>query len=72
MFVDFPKMFNFLHRVKIEQILPAYNLSNETATAITIFCKNRKAMVRLPGGNSDFFDSVARFLQGDSLTPYMF
>ena len=34
--------------------------------------KNTKAIFCLPDGDTDFFDVVARVLQGDILTPYLF
>ena len=54
----------------MEQILLAYGLLKETITAITVFYKNTKAMVRLSDGGTDFFDIVAGILQGDSLAPH--
>ena len=37
-----------------------------------ILSTNTKVKVRSPDGNTDFFDVVAGFLQGDILTPYLF
>ena len=34
------------------------------------FYKNTKAMVRLPDGDTDFFD-IALVLQGDRLAPFL-
>ena len=34
--------------------------------------KNRKEMVCLPDGNTEFFDIVTRVLQRDTLAPYIF
>ena len=56
----------------MEQILLAYGLPKETITAIMMLCKNAKVKVRLPDGNTDYFDIVAGVLQGDTLAPYLF
>ena len=34
--------------------------------------KNTKVKVRSPEGDIDFFESVVRVLQGDTLAPYLF
>ena len=34
--------------------------------------KNTKAMLRSPDGDTDFFNIVAKVLQGDTLAPYLF
>ena len=34
--------------------------------------KNTKAMVCSSNGDTDFFDIVTEFLQGDTLAPYLF
>ena len=34
--------------------------------------ENIKVKVRSPDGDTDYFDIVARVLQGDTLTPYLF
>ena len=38
----------------MEQILQAYGLLNETVTALTMYYKNTKAMVRSFDDNTDF------------------
>ena len=53
----------------MEQILLAYDLPKETATAIMILYKNTKLKVRSPDGDIDFFDIVAGVLQGDTFAP---
>ena len=68
LFVNFTKAFDFIHRGKIEQILLAYGLSKETVVAITILYRNTKVKVRLPNGDTEYFDIVA----GDTLDPYVF
>ena len=71
-FVDFTKAFDSIHRGKMEQILLAYGLPKETVAAITILYRNTKVKVRSPDGDTDYFDIVARVLQGDTLAPYLF
>ena len=56
----------------MEKILLAYDLPKETVTAIMILYKETKAMLCSPDGDMDFFDIVARVLQGDILAPFLF
>ena len=72
LFVDFTKAFDSIHRGKMEQILIAYGLPNETVTAITILYRNTKVKVRSTDGDTEYFDIVAGVLQGDTLAPYLF
>ena len=46
----------------MEQILLAYGLPKDTATAIMMFCKNMTALIRLSDDDTDFFVSVNRVL----------
>ena len=72
LFVDFTKAFDSIHRGKMEQILLAYGLPKETVAAITILYRNTKVKVRSPDGDTEYFDIVARVLQGETLAPYLF
>ena len=72
LFVDFTKVFDSIHRGKMELILLAYGLPKETVAAIMILYKNTKVKVRLPHGDTEYFDIVAGVLQGDTLAPYLF
>ena len=72
LFVDFTKAFNSIHREKMEQILLAYGLPEETVAAIMILYRNTKVEVRSLDGDTDYFDIVAGVLQGDTLAPYLF
>ena len=72
LFVDFTKAFDSIHRGKMEQILLAYGLPEETEAAIMILYRNTKVKVRSPDGDTDYFDIVAGVLQGDTLAPYLF
>ena len=40
--------------------------------AITILYRNTKVKVRSPDGDTEYFDIVARVLQGNTLAPYLF
>ena len=50
----------------MEQILLAYGLPKETDKAITMPSSNTKVKVRTPDADSEFFDTVAGVLQGDT------
>ena len=56
----------------MEQILLAYGLPKETVAAITILYRNTKLKVRSPDGDTEYFDTVAGVLQGDTLARYLF
>ena len=71
LFVDFTKVFDSIHREKIEQILLAYGQPKETVAAITILYRNTKVKVRSPDGDTEYFDIVVWVLQGDTLAPYL-
>ena len=70
--VNFTKAFDCIYRGKMEQILLTYGVPEEIIAAIMMLYKNTKVKVRSPDGDTDFFDIVARVLQGDTLTPYLF
>ena len=72
LYVDFTKAFDSIHRGKMEQILLAYGLPEETVAAIMILYRNTKVKVRSPDGDTDYFDIVAGVLQEDTLAPYLF
>ena len=72
LYVDFTKAFDSIHRGKMEQILPVYGLPKETVAAITILFRNTKVKVRSQDGDTEYFDTVAGVLQGDTLAPYLF
>ena len=56
----------------MEQILLEYGTPKETVAAITILYRNTKVKVRSPDGDTEYFDIVARVLQGDTQAPYLF
>ena len=56
----------------MEQILIAYGLPKETATAIMMIYRNTKVKVRSQDEDTDNFDIVVGVLPGDTLAPYMF
>ena len=70
--IDFSKLFDFIYREKMEQVLLAYSLLRETVIAIMMVYKNMKALVCSPDCDTDFFNIVAGVLQGDTLAPYLF
>ena len=72
LFVDFSKVFDSIHRGKMEQILLAYGLSRKTVTAIMMPYKNTIVKVCLSDGDAFFFDIVAGVLQGETLALYLF
>ena len=69
LFVNFTKVFDSIHRGKMEQILQAYGQPNETAAAIMILYRNTKKKARSPDGDTEYFDIVTGVLQGDTLAP---
>ena len=72
LFVEFTKAFNSIHRGKMELILLAYGLPEETVTAIMMLYRNTKVKARSPDGDTDYFDIVAGALQGDTFASYLF
>ena len=72
LFVDFSKAFDSIHRGKMEQILLAYGIPDETVSAIMMLYKNTTAKVQSPDGDTETFDILAGVLQGDTLAPFLF
>ena len=72
LFFDFAKAFDSIHRGKMKQILLTYSLLKETVAAIMMLYRNMKVKVRSLDGDTDYFDSVARGLQGDTWALYLF
>ena len=72
LFVDFTKVFDSIHRRKMEQSLLAYGLPKETVTVIMMLYRNTKVKVLSPDGDTDYFEIVAGVLQGDILAIYLF
>ena len=68
-FVDFTQAFDSIPRGKMEQILLAYDLPEETVVAIMILYRNTKVKVRSPDGDTDYFDIVAGVLQRGDTCP---
>ena len=71
LFVDFSKTFDSVHQGKMAEILKSYGIPQETIAAIMLY-KNTKAMVRSHDGDTEFFNVLARVLQGDTLAPFLF
>ena len=55
----------------MEQILQEYGIVKKTVTAIMLLYRTRKQRFAYLI-ETDFFNIVARVLQGDTLTPYLF
>ena len=71
-FADFSKALDSIDPSKMEKILKAYGIPNEIIKAIMIMYKNTQAFVRSPDGDTEFFNIIARLLQGETLAPYLF
>ena len=72
LFVNFAKAFDSISRGKMELTLPAYGQPKETVAAIMMLFGNTKVKVHSTDGDTDYFDTVAGVLQGDTLAPYLF
>ena len=72
LFVDFSKAFDFILSGKMEQMLLAFGLPQETVIAIMLLYKNIKIKVFTPDKDKDFFNIVAGVLQGNTLASYLF
>ena len=72
LFVDFFKVFDSIHRGKMEQILLAYDLPKETVITMIMLYKNMKAMIHSLDADTNFFEVVAGFLFGDTSALYLF
>ena len=57
--VEFSKVFDSIHRGKMEQMLLASGLPKEIVTVIMILYKGMKAIVCSTNGDTDFFDIIA-------------
>ena len=72
LFVYLTKIFDSIHRGKMEQILQACCIPKETVAAITILYRNTKVKVHSPEGDTYYFNRVAGELRRDTLAPYFF
>ena len=72
LFVNFAKAFDSIYKGKMEQILLAYGLPEETIVAIMMLHRNTKVKVCSSDGDTDYFGIVAGVLQGDTLAQYLF
>ena len=71
-FIDFSKAYDSIHRGRMDQILLAYSPRKETVTAIMMLYKNTKVKVHSLDRDTDYFDTVAGVLQGDTFASYLF
>ena len=65
--VNFIKVFDSIHREKMEQMLLTYSLPQKNIVAIMMLYRNTK----VKDGDTDYFDIVAGVLQGDTLASYL-
>ena len=61
-----------IHLIYWITLICVYGIPKETVAAITILYRNTKVKVRLPDGDTEYFNIVAEVLQGDTLAPYPF
>ena len=54
------------------KILSANGIPDQIVNAIAKFYENTKARVLSPDGETDYFEILAGFLQGDTLASYLF
>ena len=54
----------------MEQILLAYDQPKETVVPITILYRNTKVKVHSSDGDTEYFDIVARVLQGEVVSSW--
>ena len=71
LFLDFTKTFDSIHREKMEYILLTYGLPKETVAAMMMLYRKTKVKVACPDGDTNYFDIIARVLQGDTLSPLL-
>ena len=72
LFVNLSKAVDSIHRGKMEQIQLTYGLPKETVKAIMMLYRNTEVKVLSLDEDADYFDTVARVLQGDIIAPYLF
>ena len=61
-YVHKTKIFDSIHRGKMEQILLAYSLPPKNVTTIMMIYRSTKVKVCTPDGDTDYFDIVAGVL----------
>ena len=64
--------FDSINRGKMEQILLAYGLPEQTVEALMMAYRNTNVNVRSQDGDTDYLDIRPGVLQGDTLVPYLF
>ena len=72
LFVNVHKVFDSIHRGKMEQIILANGQLKGTVLAIMMLYRNTKVKVRSPERNTGYFDIAEGVLQGYTLAPYLF
>ena len=71
-FIDFSKVFDFIHRGKMAEISNAYSIPDEIISDIMIAYKNTKYIMRTDDGDTEFIKSTGVVFQGVYLSPFSF
>ena len=71
-FLDFQKAFDTLHRSSIPVILSQYNVPNCLISDIIQMYSDTSACILMELGPTKWFKTTSYFLQGDTLSPYLF
>ena len=71
-FVDCMKAFDSINRYKMFNVLLAYGIPSQIIKGIKELYLDTTAQVVTEDGKTNFLPIVARFLEGDTLAPYLF
>ena len=71
-FADLLKAFHTLHRTSIPVILSQCNVPNSLISDIIQMHSDTSAWVSTELGPTEWFKTTSYFLQGDTLSPYLF
>ncbi|XP_014783219.1 uncharacterized protein LOC106878509 [Octopus bimaculoides] len=71
-FIDFWKVFDSVDRHCLIKILQAYGISKKIQDLISLLYTNTRTQVVTPDGMTEFFEIMARVLQGHTSAPYRF
>ena len=71
-FIDFRKAFDSIHRGKLLEVLRAYGIPEKVVQAISATYSKTRAKVCSPDGETEYFETLAGVLQGDTLAPFLF
>ena len=71
LFIDFSQAFDSIYREKMKDILIIYSIPTEIINVILMLYKNTRSMVRLPDGDTPFFDITTGVLHRDKLAQFI-